>query len=616
MSLVGQLYVGALATSALACLSFVWIAWRRREKTGADPLAALALSAAIWCVANVGTYVGSSQLAGVSLRFQYLGVTLATTTWLVFAMEYTGYEKYVDWRLLSVLAIEPLAVQAFVWTNDFHRLFWESITFAGGAGVVDSVRGPAFWGHTVYSYLLLAAGVGLFARMLYRRDDLYRGQAALLAAGIVVSWAFNVFSISGVVPVDISAIGFAIAAALFLGAMSRYEFMDVTPVARATVVENIDDGVIVLDEDDRVVDVNRTGKRILDVGDRPVIGTHAEAVLADSPDIWEHVAGLEEGRREVAVETEAGQRVYEVQASPLQAGRRGPGGRLFLVHDVTDRKRRERELRRQNEQLDQFASLVSHDLRNPLNVADGYVEAAMDAEDLETAHDFLEEVGHSHGRMGDIIDDVLTLTREGRAVEAVEPTDLGAVARDAWENVDTKDATLVVEETREIRADADRLLRAFENLCRNAVEHGGEEVTVRVGAIGESDPGSVIDAERRGFYVEDDGPGIPADERDSVLEDGYTTAPEGTGLGLSIVGSIVEAHGWDLAVTESESGGARLEVSGVTLAATGTDRPAFDGERSEDDVPIDSTELSPELRESLDTEEGSSETEDRAVDSG
>lgn len=374
--------------------------------------------------------------------------------------------------------------------------------------------------------------------------------------------------------------------------MRRYEFMDVAPVARATVVRNIDDGVIVLDDDDRVVDINETGRRILQAEDRSVIGTHAGAALADYPEIWEYVADLERGRREVAVETDGGQRVYELQASPLQAGRRGPGGRLFLVHDVTDRKRRERELRRQNEQLDQFASLVSHDLRNPLSVTHGYAEAAIDAEDPETTTAYVEEVCRSHARMSEIIDDVLTLAREGRTVGEVEPTDLGVVARSAWENVDTGNATLVVERTREIRADGDRLLRAFENPFRNSVEHGstgnrtesgdalardGDGVTVRVGAMGSPDLRTVLEPERRGFYVEVDGPGIPADERQHVFEDGYTTATGWTGL--SIVASIVEAHGWEIEVTQSEDGGARFEVRGVTLAGTGRELPGG-GERA------------------------------------
>ncbi|MFB6218979.1 MAG: PAS domain-containing sensor histidine kinase [Halobacteriaceae archaeon] len=198
---------------------------------------------------------------------------------------------------------------------------------------------------------------------------------------------------------------------------------------------------------------------------------------------------------------------------------------------------------RGNERLEEFASVVSHDLRNPLNVADGNLELAReqcDAEELEAVEDALD-------RMAAIIDDVLTLAREGETVAEVAEVSLAAVARDAWESVETDGATLTVEDNRSVRADADRLQRALENLFRNAVEHAGPAVEVTVGAT------------PRGFYVADDGPGIPAEEREDVFDHGYSTAADGTGFGLAIVREIAAAHGWTVSVGESESGGARFE---------------------------------------------------------
>jgi len=256
---------------------------------------------------------------------------------------------------------------------------------------------------------------------------------------------------------------------------------------------------------------------------------------------------------------------------------------------------RERELERQNERLEEFASVVSHDLRNPLSVAQGRLE--LFAETGEQAH--YEKIEGAHERMGEIIDEVLALAREGRTVRELEPVDVSALATDAWSNVATDGATLVASAAPVVQGDASRLQQLLENLFRNAVEHGstspdsqarrdavehgstgnqpaaddavghgstgnrtpfdsgdGHGPTVRVGTLDDGD----------GFYVADDGPGIPPDDRETIFESGFSTTESGSGFGLSIVSQIATAHGWDVTVTESPTGGARFEIGGVQLA--------------------------------------------------
>jgi len=232
--------------------------------------------------------------------------------------------------------------------------------------------------------------------------------------------------------------------------------------------------------------------------------------------------------------------------------------------DVTERKERERELERQNERLDEFASTVSHDLRNPLNVAEGRIELAR----AERESEHLDAAAAAVDRSFALIEDLLVLAREGEWVSEVSPVSLPDTVEESWRSVQTGDATLAVETDRTIQADPRRLQRLLENLVRNsiehgstsppasredAVEHGGDDVTVTVG-----------DTED-GFYVADDGPGIPEDEREQVFETGYSTAREGTGFGLTIVAGIAEAHGWEVGVAESSAGGARFEITGVEI---------------------------------------------------
>ena len=226
-------------------------------------------------------------------------------------------------------------------------------------------------------------------------------------------------------------------------------------------------------------------------------------------------------------------------------------GSVGILRDITNRKQQENQLRRERDRLDEFAGVVSHDLRNPLNVAISSVELA--AQEYDSPH--LDRAERAHGRMETLLDDLLTLARGGDQVESPEHIELHGVVNSAWENVATSDAQLRVEidRNRTLSADRSRLSELLENLYRNAVEHGGEDVTVTVGEL----------TEAAGVYIEDDGPGIPADNRETIFEAGFSTAEEGTGFGLSIVKQVVEAHGWEIQATAGSEGGARFEITGV-----------------------------------------------------
>lgn len=210
------------------------------------------------------------------------------------------------------------------------------------------------------------------------------------------------------------------------------------------------------------------------------------------------------------------------------------------------RSSREAELQRQNERLDEFASVVAHDLRNPLSVAKGFLEIVEETGELE----HLERIDSAHDRMERLIHDLLTLARGESIVTDTGQVDLRTVTTEAWGYVDTAEATLTVaDEVHTVTADGGRLTQLFENLFRNAVEHGGSDVTVTVGKLDGGD----------GFYVEDDGKGIPPEKRTKVFDHGVTSTEGGTGFGLSIVADIAKAHGWGVSVTEGTDGGARFE---------------------------------------------------------
>jgi PAS domain S-box-containing protein len=346
--------------------------------------------------------------------------------------------------------------------------------------------------------------------------------------------------------------------------------------------------------------------------------TAMEFVDADHEDLvgrpfWETPWWAEEIRDEVQgwVERAADGEYVEYEADHVRTGtdRRSVSGTVRPVtdesgtvvsliasaRDITERRDQERELRRRNESLDQFTSVVSHDLRNPLNVATGHLSVAQ--RETKSAH--LDETAHALDRMGDLIEDLLCLARAGDRVSDFETVDLAETVRECWRNVSATETSLTVETTESIRADRSQLQNLLENLFRNSVEHGSTDSRPESGGAveygsptphshargdgaahdstdGPTTPDGVSitvgDCEG-GFYVADDGPGIPEADREAVFESGYSTSNDGTGFGLSIVAEIADAHGWAVDVTESAADGSRFEITGVTSA---TEPPSAD----------------------------------------
>ncbi|MFB6231738.1 MAG: PAS domain S-box protein [Salinibacter sp.] len=323
--------------------------------------------------------------------------------------------------------------------------------------------------------------------------------------------------------------------------------------------KKLPDAVVVHDADGNVIDVN--DQTIDDLG-------CARGELL-SMNVTDFEVGVEpEELREIWAEMDVGDRdkgqgrhrrkdgstfPVEVWVDKTRIG--GEEQFIALSRNVTARIQREKELRRKNDRLDEFAGIVAHDLRSPLSVAQGRTAiAAAQLEGDGGASDDLQVAQKALDRMDDIISDTLVLARRGEAVESPEPVPVAEIVGRCWSMIQTGEASLVVVDKCTIEGDPDRLRHVFGNLFRNAIEHGGAAVTVRVGRRGDAT-----------LYVEDDGPGIPPGRREDVFEPGRTSREEGTGFGLAIVERIAEAHGWAVTLTEAEGGGARFEFGGVEV---------------------------------------------------
>ena len=322
-----------------------------------------------------------------------------------------------------------------------------------------------------------------------------------------------------------------------------------------SLVENGSDAIVSIDEESTILYANQSVERVFGYEPSELIGERLTVLMPDRFH-GEHFDAvdmyLDSGERQLdwnSIELPAVHREgHEIPLSITFEEHSYEGERIFsgIMRDICRRVERERKLQRQNERLEKFAGVVSHDLRDPLQAARATTALARAGE--EEALDELDEI---YERMDDLIGDVLTLAKRGETVGETEDVRPGTVAEDAWSTAGSEAATLDVEpELPALAADPERLRALFENLFRNAVEHGAEDVTVTLGGL---------DGEA-GFYVADDGAGLPEDDGE-LFEAGYTTTEGGTGFGLAIVGEIARAHGWEVTATESKAGGARFEVA-------------------------------------------------------
>lgn len=339
--------------------------------------------------------------------------------------------------------------------------------------------------------------------------------------------------------------------------VTKLQRLEETSTLFTTLFETLPVGVLAEDSDRNVLAVNN---QLLELFTAP--GTPESMVGADCEHLAEQVApqftdpaGFIAGITECVTNRTPVDRTEldlrdgrTVERSYRPTELPGGDGHLWIYRDVTTEQTRAAQLQQERDQLDAFASIVGHDLRNPLAVAKGNAELLGDTCDDPA----LEAIDRALDRMDALIENLLLLAREGSLTGVHEPVTLADVSAACWDTIVTAEATLRLDTDRTIWADPMRAKQLLENLFSNAIRHGGDAVTVTVGDLSD------------GFYVEDDGVGIPADAREQVFDAGHSTATGGTGFGLSIVAQVADAHGWHVHLTESDHGGARFEFTGVT----------------------------------------------------
>ena len=544
---------GVLMIAAGIIPAFV-IYWLRTEPQGIvvrwfrfAMLCGMVWSVSFGCIALIATPAIRLAITNVFI----IAVPSASIATFAFAYEFTFREPIPRAYLLLFVPVGLLFVLS--WINPAELIYTVEHPYQTGEIMVPaepgSLRLPL---NVVAGPLLAVMSAGMVVGEVLRATTRIRRIQALIVLTLIMAGVVpGLIKVFELVPpyFDPTPFGWSVAGLLVAVTIKRYDLFRLSPNSLRRVVDALGDPVVVVNSEGIVSDANAAATNLFTL----TVGMTTEELQQANPALRSVIDGNDSQLELSADETD---RVFEYDERPIPQGY-GTTGRILYFSDITEQAATAAALQAKTDRLDDFASRVSHDLQGPITVASSYVQLARRADDPDNA---LDQIETALQRAERLIDDILSMARSDQALSP-EPVALAEQAHTAWAMVSTGGASLVVETDAIISADPQQLSRCFENLFQNAVEHGGDGVTVRVGATAD------------GFYVADDGVGIPADKQATIFNERVSDDPDGTGYGLAIVRDIVAAHDWAIAVTDSDAGGARFEITGVRFdaATTATD---------------------------------------------
>jgi PAS domain S-box-containing protein len=345
-------YVIPLIFSTLILTGLGLFALRKRPASFALPYAGLMLATAFWSLTYaLELSTANFQLKLLLTKLQYIGIVCTPLAWLIFAIDYSGYKSWVSRYKLALLGIAPAITIGLVWTNEYHGLIWPKVWSDGSLGiqVLAVTHGLWFWIHTLVSFSYLFIGTILLLGALLHSSRLYRGQILSVVMGALISWAGNFLTIFGFNPfplLDITPFSFAIAGLVMGWGLFRLGFLENNPIARSSIVESMNDGVLVIDLRGRVIDVNLAACQILDKATYEVLGQPIVNLLTGWPQEPEIDKIIE---LELSFGDNENAQDYALQITPLFDSRGRRAGQVAIMRDMSERKQAERLIQQERD---------------------------------------------------------------------------------------------------------------------------------------------------------------------------------------------------------------------------------------------------------------------------
>ncbi|NNJ10817.1 response regulator [Chloroflexales bacterium ZM16-3] len=598
-----MLYSSIIITG-LVCALIALFAWNNRAERGAIAFMVLMLGVMIWSLGYAQELHSTDLPTKIPwAKAEYIGIVIVPVAWLAFALQYTEHDRWATHRRLALLAIPSLLTLALVWTNEAHGLIWSSISLVPGRLFMgwQATYGAGFWLFMAYAYTLLLIGTLLLLRVAIQRPSLYRGQAGALLAGSLIPWLGNLIDNIGLSPLpglELAPFAFMITGLTFTWALTRWRLFDIVPVARDRVIERMRDGVIVLDAQDRVVDINPAACRIIEWERASAIGRPILPILGQQTSAIERLIDANEADEQIAINLAGQQRVFQVRISPLSERRGALGGRLVILSDITKLKQAEQDLiearmvaEAANDAKGTFLATMSHEIRTPMNGVLGMADLLLESDLSGPQQELAQMIYTSGNQLMRMINTILDFSKieAGQLELDAQPFALRTCVESSLDIVAAAAAEKGLELSYQIAPgtptmivqDQTRLRQILANLLNNAVKFTQRgEVELRVGREGIRE--GVAFADTLAFAVRDTGIGIPSDRIGrlfrsfSQVDTATARTYGGTGLGLAISKLLVEAMGGAMSVESAAGEGSTFSFSIMAPPAQGVAPSAYE----------------------------------------
>ena len=535
--------------SGITALVTAVVAWKHRGRPGAVALCCLMLAAGVWSLGNA-LEICSVGLEAKTLwaNIEYVGIATVPIAWFAMALELTGKNEWLNRRNIMLLMIVPIVTQVMVWTSSYHGLMRYNVRIdaSGPFAVIIKTYGPWFWVWTAYAYTLLVIGTINIVRTMVGLPGPYRAQAALVAVGTLAPWISSILYISGLSPIrrlDMTPIAFVIAALAGALAILRYRFLDIRPIAWATVIAGTDDGVVVIDHEGRVVAANPAAQALTGWSAHHAVGTDVTEVLGRWPQAANALTEAVGSSSESVMEVDDRDASYEFSFSLLLSPGESPIGRIIGIRDVTEQRRVYNAMVRQQRALAAMEEreALAQDLHDDICQVLGYLNLQLQSAQCKLARDQTAAV------QGDI-DSLISVVRNTQAEMRGYIRSMMGEAECRWEFVPKLQelmrgigsrygihTTLTVNEELSGgiigHTSGLQLLRIIREACANTAKHAGAS---RLWVSVERFDNTIE------VVVGDDGKGFNVVDQTSETEGGPAGQPSG---GLALASCVSEPSG-------------------------------------------------------------------------
>ncbi|MBX0326404.1 PAS domain-containing protein [Oscillochloris sp. ZM17-4] len=594
--------------------------WRRRSDPASISFIALTVLVSIWSFGNAFELSSANEATAFFwVRIEYLAIVSVPVAWLVMMLAFAERRNTLNSTWIASLLVVPLITTAIIWSSAAMPLFWREfvIETLSPLTVIRVERGPWFWAHTAYSYLMLAGGTFILVRSLVSATGFYRDQSLALLLGAAAPWLVNIFYVFDLIPrafPDPTALAFVITGLAFSWAMRDAGLFELGPVAHREVFQQMSDGVVVLDPLNRIVDLNATAAAAFELPSRRLIGQPFRQIMANWPDLIDRYSDLltsDEGTTtEIGIRVGEELLVYDLQVTMVRGPRGKLNGRMLVWRDITALKQAMARIELQNERLENqalalqeakaaaeagsqaksvFLTTMSHELRTPLSAMLGYTDliqydiAENDTDALNRDLANIKIAGEHLLRMiGGILDyakieagkmklDLQTFLVQGLVVEAL------ASVRPQIERNTNRLNLEIAADVGTMHADPIKVRQVLINLLSNAAKFTQSGVvTLRVWSTtdctsmdgSEISAGQAASASRKPamiFEVSDTGTGMTEEQLSQLFQD-FTqviSSPPGqigTGLGLALSQKLCNLMGGRITVESRPGEGTTFTV--------------------------------------------------------